>query len=66
MSKAFAKGVAESLPNAQVTFDKFHVVSLVNDAVDEVRRQERKDHPQLKGSRYVFLKNPVAQELKAH
>ena len=53
MSKAFAKGIAASLPNAHVTFDKFHVVSLVNDAVDEVRRLERKDHP-------------VAQELKAH
>ena len=66
MSKAFAKGIAASLPNAQVTFDKFHVVGLVNDAVDEVRRLERKDHPELKNSRYVFLKNPVAQELKAH
>ena len=58
MSPAFAKGTAENLPNAQVTFDKFHVVSLVNDAVDEVRRLERKDHPELVGSRYVFLKNP--------
>ena len=58
MSKAFIKGVAESLPKAQVTFDKFHVVSLVNDAVDEVRRLERKDHPELVNSRYVWLKNP--------
>ena len=58
MSKAFIKGVAESLPNAQITFDKFHVVGLVNDAVDEVRRLERKDHPELANSRYIFLKNP--------
>ena len=58
LSKAFTKGVAASLPNAKLTFDKFHVVSLVNDAVDEVRRLERKDHPELKDSRYVFLKNP--------
>ena len=58
MSKAFIKGIAASLPNAQVTFDKFHVVSLVNHAVDEVRRLERKDHPALSGSRYVWLKNP--------
>jgi transposase len=58
MSKAFFKGVAASLPNAQVTFDKFHVVSLVNDAVDEVRRLEHKDHPELVNSRYVWLKNP--------
>jgi len=58
MSKAFAKGIAASLPNAAVTFDKFHVVSLVNNAVEKVRRLERKDHPELIGSRYVWLKNP--------
>ena len=58
MSKAFAKGVKENLPNAEITFDKFHVVSLINEAVDEVRRLEKKDHPELTGSRYVFLKNP--------
>jgi len=58
MSQAFAKGIAASLPNAELTFDKFHVVSLVNNAVENVRRQERKDHPELVGSRYVWLKNP--------
>lgn len=38
MSPAFIKGVAESLPNAAVTFDKSHAVRIVNDAVDQVRR----------------------------
>jgi transposase len=58
LSKAFAKGIAENLPNAKVTFDKFHVVSLVNDAVDQVRRLEQKESPELVKSRYVWLKNP--------
>ena len=58
MSKAFAKGIAANLPNAQITFDKFHVVSLVNDAVDQVRRLEQKTAPELAKSRYVWLKNP--------
>src|SRR5664279_1752887 len=58
MSKAFIKGVDDHLPNASLTFDKFHVVSLVNDAVDAVRRLERKLHPELSGTRYVWLKNP--------
>jgi len=58
LSKAFAKGIAENLPNAKVTFDKFHVVSLVNDAVDQVRRLEQKESPELAKSRYVWLKNP--------
>jgi transposase len=57
MSLAFETGVAKHLPNATITFDKYHVVSLVNDAVDDVRRQERKDHPELSGTRYIWLKN---------
>src|SRR5580704_6626876 len=57
MSPAFEAGVTQHLPNATITFDKYHVVSLVNDAVDDVRRQERKDHPELSGTRYIWLKN---------
>jgi hypothetical protein len=30
----------------------------VNNAVDEVRRLEPKDHPELTGRHYVWLKNP--------
>ena len=59
MSKAFIKGVGDHLPNASLTFDKFHVVSLVNEAVDEVRRLERQLHPELSGTRYIWLKNPA-------
>jgi transposase len=57
MSSAFIKGTAESLPNAQITFDKFHAVKLVNDAVDEVRRNEQKARPELKNTRYIWLKS---------
>jgi transposase len=58
MSPAFIAGTAESLPNAQITFDKFHVVKLINEAVDEVRRAEQKSRTELKKSRYLWLKNP--------
>jgi transposase len=58
MSQAFFNGVTANLPNAAVTFDKFHVVSLVNTAVEKVRRIEQKTSPELAGSRYVWLKNP--------
>jgi transposase len=57
MSAAFIKGTGEHLPNAQITFDKFHAVKLINDAVDEVRRQEQKTRPELKKTRYIWLKN---------
>ena len=57
MSGAFIKGVTENLPEAEITFDKFHAVKLVNDAVDKVRRAESKGRPELKRSRYLWLRN---------
>ena len=58
MSPAFIKGVEEQFPNAELTFDKFHIVKVVNEAVDKVRRAEQKEHPELARSRYAWLKNP--------
>lgn len=58
MSPGFIKGTADSLPNAAVTFDKFHAVKIVNDAVDQVRRAERKAQTLLAGTRYLWLRNP--------
>jgi transposase len=40
MSAAYAKGISQSLPNAQISYDRFHVVALANAAMDEVRREE--------------------------
>src|ERR1700722_14600046 len=52
MSPAFIKGVAEHLPNARVTFDKFHVVAHASVAVDQMRRLEQRTDPSLKGLRW--------------
>jgi len=59
MSPAFIKGVGESLPNAAITFDKFHAVQIVNEAVDQVRRAEQKAQALLRGTRYIWLRNPA-------
>lgn len=59
MSPAFIKGVKEQLPNARITFDKFHILKIINTGVDQVRRAEAIDNPLLKNSRYVFLKNDI-------
>jgi transposase len=59
MSPAFIKGTAEHLPNAAVTFDKFHAVKIVNDAVDQVRRAEQKGQSVLRGTRCIWLRNPA-------
>ncbi|WP_081411845.1 ISL3 family transposase [Alicyclobacillus herbarius] len=58
MSPAFITGTKQVFPNATITFDKFHVVKVLSEAVDAVRRDEQRKHPELKRSRYVWLKNP--------
>ncbi len=58
MSPAFISGVEANFPNAHLTFDKFHVLKILNEAVDEVRRNEQKNHPELARTRYIWLKNP--------
>jgi transposase len=57
LSPAFQKGAKEHLPNAQVTFDRFHLMKLVNEAVDAVRKNEALTQPDLKKTRWVWLKN---------
>jgi transposase len=57
MSPAYMKGLAEHLPQAQLTFDPFHVAKLAGEAVDAVRREEQSERPELKGTRYLWLKN---------
>ena len=46
MSAAYAKGIGKSLPNAQISYDRYHVVALANKAMDEVRTAEWKDESQ--------------------
>lgn len=57
MSAAFIAGLRAQFPEAQLTFDNFHLMKLLGDAVDQVRREEQPTHPELKGTRYVWLKN---------
>ena len=58
MSNSFIKGTEENLKNAKITFDKFHVMKMVNEALDKVRKMEQANNEVLKNSRYAWLKNP--------
>ena len=63
MSAAYQKGVRETCRNAQVVFDKFHVIAHANKAVDEVRRAEVRlggagVWAALKQSQWLWRKNP--------
>lgn len=64
MSPAYMKGAREAFPEAEVTYDRFHLVKLLNEAVDAVRRQEQKQRPELKRTRWMWLWNP--ERLPAH
>jgi len=57
MSPAFIKGVNDNLKSASITFDRFHVMKYITEAVDLVRREEYRTDNSLKKLRYLFLKN---------
>lgn len=70
MSPAFLSGVAEELPNAEVTVDWFHIVQTFTQALDNVRKQEGQIKPLPKHLRWSVLKrgdvdNLTANQLKA-
>ncbi len=69
MSPSFIAGIMNNFPDAKITFDKFHLTKLINEAMDNLRKAERKEIAQLKGYKYLFLKqdknlNKAQRELK--
>jgi transposase len=58
MSEAYKQAASSGLGFAEIIHDRFHVAALLSQAVDETRRAEVKKRPELKESRYVWLKNP--------
>lgn len=63
LSAAFISSVYENCPDAIHVFDHFHVVKLMNDKLDDIRRvqysMEKNINKRkvLKGTRYLLLKN---------
>jgi transposase len=57
MSRSYIAGVGRHLPQAAITFDRFHVIALANAALEEVRRAEVRSEPALKHSRWMWLKD---------
>jgi transposase len=62
MSAAYQKAVRENVPNADAVFDHFHVVKMMNERIDQLRRAvfnsaSAKDKQVLRGCRYLLLKN---------
>ena len=64
LSAAYIKAVTEASPAAKLIFDRFHVQRLVQDALDETRRDEVREaqgkeaKAALKGTRWTLQKSP--------
>lgn len=62
MGPAYQKAVQDDLPNADIIFDRFHVMQNYSKAMDnqrriEFRKADKKGKALIKGSRYLLLKN---------
>ena len=63
LSSAFISSVFENCPNAVHVFDHFHVVKLMNDKLDDIRRmvynmeKDINKRKVIKGTRYLLLSN---------
>jgi transposase len=62
MSKAYISWVKKHLPNAVIVFDHFHVIKLMNEKIDKVRRRvtttlDEQQKRLLKNQRFLFLRN---------
>ena len=69
MWKPFRNSLNDNAPQAQIIYDKFHVLGHLNDAIDKVRRQEykrasEKDRKFIKGQRYTLLSKEANLNLK--
>ncbi len=63
LSAAYQKALRETLPGAQIVFDKFHVAQLAQKALDEVRRELVRElapnqRSALKKTRWALLRRP--------
>jgi transposase len=53
MSTAFISGISQYLPNARLTFDRYHLAAKLSEAIDAVRREEVATRPELKHTRWL-------------
>jgi len=62
MSKSYCFAFREWLPRVDIVFDRYHIMALMNNALDEIRRGQQNELDQLgkktlKGNRFLLLKN---------
>ena len=70
MSNAYSAWVKEVLPGSEIVYDHFHVIKLMNERMDGLRRStmnqlEEKQKKELKGKRYLLLRNQESLNAQA-
>ena len=61
MSRAYVSAVTKHLPEADIVFDPFHVVKLMNEQLDDLRREiwrtaDKDGRKAIKGTRWILLR----------
>jgi len=62
MSRSYSSAVTEHLPQVDIVFDRYHIMSQMNMAIESLRRQQQNIPDQngqktLKGCRFLLLRN---------
>jgi len=62
MSRPYSSAVTEHLPHADIVFDRYHIMALMNKAIEKLRREQQRtledsDKKYLKGCRFLLLSN---------
>lgn len=68
MSPSYIKGAATDLSQASIVFDRFHIAKKMNEAVDQIRRQDQREYKTLTKTRYLWLrnKNRLSEQQQLH
>jgi transposase len=62
MSSAYYSAVREVLPHVDIVFDRYHIMALINHAIEDLRREQQREldrlgQQTLKGNRFLLLSN---------
>lgn len=62
MSRSYSSAVSQLLPKAKIVFDRYHIMAIMNQAIDRLRRQQQSslegpEKQTLKGCRFLLLRN---------
>jgi len=62
MGISFFSAVRQALPNVDIVFDRYHIMALMNQGLESLRRDQQKEldsigKKTLKGNRFLLLRN---------